>query len=110
MDEIGLCAHYSPITYVEAFSKYQLPAKGYYQGFNLVGKTSINFSKIGGNTYTSDFFTELTLSSSLKTGSYGISFNNLNSVTMTLTNFNLGESTDKVAKENEKILIMKENR
>ena len=108
-DDIGLCAHYSPMTYVETFYKYQLPAKGYYQGFNLVGKTSIDFSKIGGNSYSSDFFTELTLPSSLKTGSYDISFNNLNFVTMTLTNFNLGESTSQVARENEKILIMKEN-
>ena len=110
LDDIGVCALYWDVEYDELFSDYQLPAKGYYQAFYLVGTTSINLSEIGGKKYTSDFFTELSLSSSLKTGEYSIEFYIKDTVTMTLINFNVGESTDKVAVENEKILLTKNNR
>ena len=75
-----------------------------YQGFNLVGNTSIEFSKMG--EYSFDFYKELSFSSIENKIVFCIS----KPFIMTLTYFNRGESTDKVAVENEKMLILKNDR
>ena len=95
LNTIGLCILLFPNHYNEIFSSDQLPIKGYYQRFNLVGNTAIDFSSIRGKKYSSDFYIKLSISSIL----IDIGFSISRPVTMTLTSFNKGESTDKVAVE-----------
>ena len=98
--------------YVEdvSFPNYQFPVDLYFQGFNLVGKTSIDFTKINGKSFNNDFYTKITLSSKFSENSYNISIKNNDFCTMILTNLNVGEFKDIVLKENQNINMPKYKR
>jgi len=109
-DEIGLMGYKSGITYRESFSNANLPANAYIQVFNLIGSTSIDLTQIGGRKYNNDFYTKINLLSSYSTKTFDFPVQNLDSYTMILSIFNIGESTDKIATEKENILVLPNKR
>ena len=98
--------------YVEevSFPNYKFPVNLYFQGFNLVGKTSIDFSKINGKSFEKDFYTKISLSSEFSQNFYNISIKNNDLPTMILTNLNVGESKDILLEENKNITVQKYKR
>lgn len=100
-DEIGV-KRTEDITYVEQING-KLPANAYIQVFNLAGSTSIDLSDIGGRIYSRDFYTTVRLLASFSNSEFPVA--NLKEFSMILSIFNVGETTDKVAKENENISV-----
>ena len=93
-----------------SFPNYQFPVNLYFQGFNLVGKTSVNFTNINGTNFKNDFFTKITLSSNFSEDVYKIPIKNNDLHSMILTNLNVGESKDIVLEENNTINVPKYKR
>lgn len=60
-------------------------------------------TRIGGEKYTKDFFVKIPLASDFSNISFEIPILNNDLVSMILTIFNAGESTDKILKINEKM-------
>lgn len=105
-DEIGV-KRTEDITYVEQING-KLPANAYIQVFNLAGSTSIDLSDIGGRIYSRDFYTTVRLLASFSNSEFPVA--NLKEFSMILSIFNVGETTDKVAKENENISVLPNER
>ena len=105
-DEIGV-KRTEDITYFEQING-KLPANAYIQVFNLAGSTSIDLSDIGGRIYSRDFYTTVRLLASFSNAEFPLA--NLKEFSMILSIFNVGETTDKVAKENENIAVLPNER
>ena len=105
-DEIGV-KRTEDIIYLEQING-KLPANAYIQVFNLAGSTSIDLSGIGGRIYSRDFYTTVRLLASFSNPE--IPVRNLKEFSMILSIFNVGETTDKVAKEKENISVLPNER
>lgn len=109
LDNIGLSVINSLISKEVSFSNFEFPIDLYIQGFNLVGKTSINLTNINGGVYDEDFYEKITLSKDFPKESHNITINNDDKLTMQLTVFNAGNSNSKILKRNQKFKVSKNN-
>ena len=110
IDDIGFSLINGNINEEVSFSNLDLPVNLYFQGFNLVGKTSINLTEIKGEVYEKDFVANITLSEDSKNNSYNVSIKNNDALSMPLTIFNVGECPYKILNKNQKISVGYNNR
>ena len=86
----------------------ELPTNVYIQAFNVMGSSSFDLTKMGGREYNKDFYTKIEFSTSSSTEFH---FKNLkDEASLILISFNVGETTDKVAKEKENIIVLPNER
>ena len=110
LDDIGFSLINDNINEEVSFSNLDLPANLYFQGFNLVGKTSISLTELNGEVFEKDFVTKITLSEDSKNNSYNVSIKNIDALSMPLTIFNVGECPYKILNKNENISVGYNNR
>ena len=108
--------HYIQTGKTEYFKllEYQPPLNIYIQGFNLVGKTSMNLTNISGNYYVDDFYDKIHMKT-ITNYSYIINYTRIsNTSTIILTYCNLGEPNitkleekkDNLVKKDKMVLIL----
>ena len=110
IDDIGFSLINGDNNEEVSFSNLDFPVNLYFQGFNLVGKTSISLTELKGEVYDEDFIAKITLSEDYKNNSYNVSIKNIGSFSMPLTIFNVGDCPYKILNKNEKISVGYNNR
>lgn len=98
----------SPYTDYFKLSEYQSPINFYIQGYNLAGKTLMDFTNISGNCYENDFYDKIHVETNTN-NSYKFFFNRTsNSDTIILIYSIIGESDDTRLEEKKSILVSKD--